>query len=65
LDSHPTRLGDIKGGSPWLVSILPPGQSEDPKSAHFGDQREMAGYWKFKPMLYTKELLELEAKQGK
>ncbi|HEU0006573.1 MAG TPA: penicillin acylase family protein [Terriglobia bacterium] len=47
------------------VSILPPGQSEDPKSAHFGDQREMAGYWKFKPMLYTKELLELEAKQGK
>jgi len=25
----------------------------------------MAGYWKFKPMLYTKELLELEAKQGK
>ena len=47
------------------VSILPPGQSEDPKSPHFGDQREMAGYWKFKPMLYTKELLELEAKQEK
>jgi len=47
------------------VSILPPGQSEDPKSPHFGDQREMAGNWKFKPMLYTKELLELEAKQGK
>ena len=47
------------------VSILPPGQSEDSKSPHFGDQREMAGNWKFKPMLYTKELLELEAKQGK
>ena len=47
------------------VSILPPGQSEDSKSPHFGDQREMAGYWKFKPMLYVKELLELEAKQGK
>lgn len=47
------------------VSILPPGQSEDPKSPHFGDQREMAGYWKFKPMLHTKELLELEAKTGK
>jgi penicillin amidase len=47
------------------VSILPPGQSEDPKSPHYGDQREMAGYWKFKPMLYTKELLELEIKQGK
>ena len=47
------------------VSILPPGQSEESKSPHFGDQREMAGYWKFKPMLYTMELLELEAKQGK
>jgi len=47
------------------VSILPPGQSEDPESSHYGDQREMAGNWKFKPMLYTKELLELEAKQGK
>jgi penicillin G amidase len=46
------------------VSILPPGQSEDPKSSHFGDQREMAGNWKFKPMLYTKELLELEARRG-
>ncbi|MBI3698117.1 MAG: penicillin acylase family protein [Acidobacteria bacterium] len=32
------------------VSILPPGQSEDPASPHFGDQRELAGYWKFKPM---------------
>jgi penicillin amidase len=46
------------------VSILPPGQCENPASPHFGDQREMAGYWKFKPMLYTKELLGLEAKQG-
>ncbi|MSO22508.1 MAG: hypothetical protein EXQ58_04475 [Acidobacteria bacterium] len=45
------------------VSILPPGQSEDPKSPHFGSQHEMAGYWKFKPMLYTEELLELDAKQ--
>jgi hypothetical protein len=26
---------------------------------------EMAGYWKFKPMLYTKELLELDAKSGR
>ncbi|MCI0423036.1 MAG: penicillin acylase family protein [Acidobacteria bacterium] len=47
------------------VSILPPGQSEDPQSPHFSDQRELAGNWKFKPMLYTKELLELDAKQGK
>jgi len=41
------------------VSILPPGQSEDPASPHFGDQREMAGYWKFKPMLFTREELGL------
>ena len=45
------------------VSILPPGQSEDPKSPHFVDQREMAGYWKFKAMLYTSELLALDEKQ--
>ncbi len=37
------------------VSILPPGQSEDPASPHFGDQREMAGYWKFKPMLFNRQ----------
>jgi len=47
------------------VSILPPGQNEDPKSLHFGDQREMAGNWKFKPMLYTTALLELDAKQAR
>lgn len=32
------------------VSILPPGQSGNPQSPHFGDQRELAAYWKFKPM---------------
>jgi penicillin amidase len=36
------------------VNILPPGQSEDPASPHYGDQREMAGYWRFKPMLFTR-----------
>lgn len=35
------------------INILPPGQSEDPASPHFGDQRELAGYWKFKPMLLS------------
>lgn len=47
------------------VSILPPGQSEDPRSPHFGDQRELAGYWKFKPMLYLEQLLELDKKLQK
>jgi penicillin amidase len=40
------------------VSILPPGQSEDPRSPHYSDQREMAGYWRFKPMLYRREALD-------
>jgi penicillin amidase len=36
-------------------SILPPGQSEDPASPHYGDQRELAGYWLFKPMIDSRE----------
>ncbi|HXG93326.1 MAG TPA: penicillin acylase family protein [Blastocatellia bacterium] len=40
------------------VNILPPGQSEDPRSPHYNDQREMAGYWRFKPMIYKRDLLE-------
>lgn len=32
------------------VNILPPGQSEDPQSPHYGDQREMAAKWEFKGM---------------
>ena len=40
------------------INILPPGQSEDPQSPHYGDQRELAGYWLFKPMIYRRgELL--------
>ena len=40
------------------ISILPPGQSEDPSSPHYSDQREMAGLWKFKQMLYRREDIE-------
>jgi penicillin amidase len=40
------------------VNVLPPGQSEDPRSPHYGDQRELAGYWRFKPMLYKREQIE-------
>jgi len=46
------------------VSILPPGQSEDPASPHYSDQREMAGYWRFKPMLFTREELGLVTASG-
>jgi penicillin amidase len=47
------------------ANILPPGQSEDPTSAHYQDQREMAGYWKFKPMLFTREELGLATASGR
>lgn len=39
------------------MNILPPGQSEDPQSPHYSDQRELAGYWLFKPMIYRREAL--------
>ena len=31
-------------------TVLPPGQSEDPTSPHYADQRDLAGWWMFKPM---------------
>jgi penicillin amidase len=40
------------------VSILVPGQSEDPLSPYYDNQREMAGFWRFKPLLYSREQLE-------
>jgi penicillin amidase len=40
---------------PHGMNILPPGQSEDPNSPHYSDQRELAGWWMFKPMLYRRE----------
>jgi penicillin amidase len=46
-------------------SILPPGQSESPGSPHYGDQREMAGYWRFKPMIYKREQLEKAAEAAR
>ena len=39
------------------ISILPPGQSEDPKSPHYGDQRELAGYWMFKDQVFDRAKL--------
>lgn len=40
------------------VNILPPGQSERTNSPHFGDQRELAGWFFFKPMLTRREEIE-------
>ncbi len=47
--SRPTVMGE---------SILPPGQSEDPASPHYSDQRELASWWRYKPMLTDRATLE-------
>ena len=39
-------------------SVLPPGQNENPLSPHYGDQREMAGYWRYKQLVYKCDQLE-------
>ena len=49
--SHPTVTGE---------SILPPGQNEDPASPHYADQRELAGWWLYKPMVTDRKALEHE-----
>lgn len=57
--SRGTYIQIVECSKPDLVgvNILPPGQSEDPKSPHFGDQRELAGYWMFKDMVFDREKL--------
>jgi penicillin amidase len=45
------------------VNILPPGQNEREDSAHFGDQRELAGWFLFKPMRIKRDILEREAEE--
>jgi penicillin amidase len=55
-----TYILAVELSKPYFLttSILPPGQSENPRSPHYSDQREMAGYWRFKQMLYTPSQLE-------
>lgn len=40
---------------PHGFNILPPGQSEDPKSSHYADQHPLAMRWQFKPMVFVSE----------
>lgn len=54
------QIVELGAGGVRGESILPPGQSEDPASPHYGDQRELAGYWLFKPMLSRRADLELK-----
>jgi penicillin amidase len=37
---------------PLGFSVLCPGQSEDPKSPHYSDQRDLASWWTYKPMVW-------------
>lgn len=37
--------------TPRGFNVLPPGQSEDPKSPHYADQHSLALRWLFKPMV--------------
>ena len=41
----------IQLGEPFFgETVLPPGQSEDPTSPHYADQRDLASWWFFKPI---------------
>ena len=58
--SRGTYIQAVEVAKPRLygVNILPPGQSEDPQSPHYADQRELAGYWMWKPMLLYRDEVE-------
>jgi acyl-homoserine lactone acylase PvdQ len=58
--SRGTYIQVVECSSPEIsgVNIVAPGQSEDPKSPHYGDQRELAGYWMFKPMVLSRAAWE-------
>lgn len=37
---------------PVAETVLPPGQSENPNSPHYSDQRDLASWWMFKPVTW-------------
>lgn len=49
------QIVECSGSGVRGMSILPPGQSELRDSPHFGDQRELAGWFFFKEMRFTTE----------
>jgi len=46
-------------------SILPPGESEDVDSPHFADQRDLAGSWRYKTLIYDRNDLEQRVRANK
>jgi penicillin amidase len=65
--SRGTYIQAVELGKPHArgVWILPPGQSEDPRSPHYSDQLSLAGWWMFTPMqLMTEEQAAKLAAEG-
>lgn len=51
----------IEFGDPVVgENVLPPGQSENPNSPHYSDQRDLASWWMYKPMLWDPAKWEAE-----
>jgi penicillin amidase len=46
------------------VSVLAPGESEDPNSPHFADQVDLAGFWRYKELPCSRDLIEKAASEA-
>jgi len=55
------QVVELRPTGPHGVSVLPPGQSEVPGLPHRDDQRDLAGFWQYKPMLLDRALWERRA----
>ncbi len=44
------QVVELRPDGPHGMSVLPPGQSELPGHPHQADQRDLAGFWQYKPM---------------
>ncbi|HSV73805.1 MAG TPA: penicillin acylase family protein [Chthonomonadales bacterium] len=56
------QIAECLPGGVRAVTICPPGQSERLASPHFADQREMAGWFKFKPFPTDRAEIERRAR---
>ena len=45
----------LHGRGSFVSDMLLPGQSEDSSSPHYSDQRELASWWLYKPMITGRE----------
>ncbi len=49
------QIVEMSAAGPRGISVLCPGQSEDPLSKHYSDQRDLSSWWIYKPMLWREE----------